>query len=376
MYDNEDKNKMRRSYHPNSSILGTSPTHYRPSGGRILKPISTGTSRNSSAFLINILLFLALIPVLMFFIASPTIQTGGIGGNKEKFLFHFRSCSSINEEFCPHSLELESRKAADFSLLDDLNENDAIISVDLLNNWHWCPSALFRMRNELDEKVNDFLSKARRRNSLIIHAVSDSKPHYLNEPGIIKAATKIKATLRVPDGGGRDWGSLNKFILRELKPPPPTSLSLDRTCGDSGRELFGAQKPKGMKGLNETNLDPNYDIVAIDQDVIYSAIKLHKTKIRRILYVGVHLDLCILYSRWFSILRVAKYWELGDEIEYGIVANLVDMSNSKPKEHFMLQMQRDKEAVENLACWISCVAAPNILGEHGKIQIFDFRTFE
>jgi hypothetical protein len=367
---------MRRPYHPNPN---TSPTHYSQQNvvGRILKPITiTQVSGNSTSFLINILLFLALLPVIMFFIASPTIKTGGIAGNKEKFLFQIRSCSSINSEFCPYDVEMEQRKGADFSLLDDLTENDVIISVDLLNNWHWCPSALFRMRNELDDKVREFLSKGRRKNSLIIHAVSDSKPHYLNEPGIIKAASKTKATLRVPDGGGRDWGSINKFLLRELKPPPPTSLSLDRTCGDSGRELFGAQKPKGMNGLNETNLDPSYDIVAIDQDVIYTAIKTHKTKIRRILYVGVHLDLCILYSRWFSILRVAKYWDLGEDMQYGIVANLVDMSNSKPKEHFTLQMQRDKEAVENLACWISCVAAPNILGEHRKIQIYDFRTFE
>jgi len=264
----------------------------------------------------------------------------------------------------------QGKEKENFMPVEDLNESDVILSVDLLNNWHWCPSARERMR-ALDGPVNEFLAKARRKGALVVHAVSDSKAHYLKEPGVVKSAPTT-ATHKVPDGGGRDWNSVSKFLLRSYEPPPPVSLSLDRACGDSGRALFGASKPKGMNGLNETNLDPLYDIVAVDQDIIYSAIKNHKVPVQRILYVGVHLDLCILYSRWFSILRVAKFWQLDSDVQYGIVTPLVDMSNSEPTEHYLNQMERDAKAVENMACWISCVAGPKFLGED-KIQLYDFR---
>lgn len=306
---------------------------------------------------INICLFMASVPVLIFLAQSYR--------PKEKVLAPFLGC--FDNLYCKDYMERVTS-----NMVDDINESDAILSVDLLNNWHWCPSALIRMRG-LDKDANEFLAKARRRGALVIHAVSDSKPHYLNEPGIIKAS-RTKAAMRVPDGGGRDWGSITKFTLRSYDPPPPTSLSLDRTCGDAGRPLFGAQKPRGMLGLNASNIDTSYDIVAIDQDVIYSAIKLHSAKIKRILYVGVHLDLCILYSRWFSLLRIAKFWDLGDDIQYGIVENLLDMSNSRPEEHYETQLVRDGEAVENLSCWISCVAAPNFLGQTNRVRVYDFRN--
>jgi len=305
----------------------------------------------------NLGLFLACVPLLVFM--------GGSYKPKEKGLAPFQGCGVVG--YCTG--EQLNRFAAE--TVEDVNESDAILSVDLLNNWHWCPSARTRMR-ALDEPVNEFLAKARRKGALVIHAVSDSKPHYLNEPGIIQAA-RTKATSRVPDGGGRDWGSIDKFELRTLEPPPPTSLSLDRACGDSGMSLFGARKPRGLPGLNETNVDAAYDMVAIDMDVIYSAIKSHKTRIRRILYVGVHLDLCILYSRWFSILRVAKFWNLGSDVEYGIIAPLVDMSNSRPTEHFSTQMVRDPDAVARMACWISCVAGPQVVGPDSRIRVFDYR---
>jgi hypothetical protein len=155
------------------------------------------------------------------------------------------------------------------------------------------------------------------------------------------------------------------------------TLSVDRVCGEEGRALFGtSRKPSGQPGLNASNIDPAYDVVAVDQDVIYSAIMTHRKRIKRILYVGVHLELCILYSRWFSLLRVAKFWNLGDDVRYGVVVPLVDVSNTHQDEHYSLQTKRDPTAVAAMACWIRDTAAPKFLAGRETIDLYDWQVVD
>lgn len=251
---------------------------------------------------------------------------------------------------------------------EGLNEHDAIISVDQLNSWHWCPSALARQR-ALDGPINEFLAQARAKGALVIHAVSDNKPHYLNQEDI-RPAVRTKAQFKVPEGPGRDWFSVGKSLLRSYDPPPPTSLSLDRVCGDDGRSLFTDRKPKWMPGLNANGVDVGYDIITIDMDVVYSSILNHPPGVKRILYVGVHLELCLLYTRWFSVLRAAKFWGL--PVEFAYVTNLVDVSNTNQTRPFSEQLERDQKQIDKVACWIKCVAFPNFVGGTRHLQLYKF----
>jgi hypothetical protein len=114
-------------------------------------------------------------------------------------------------------------------------------------------------------------------------------------------------------------------------------------------------------------------MVAFDKDVIFSLIKSHPTPIRRVLFVGVHLDLCILYSRWFSILRVAKFWGLDEVQEFGLISNLLDMSTYNTSRPMEMEKERDQDKVKDLACWVKCEAAPSFLGDGAKpVTVYDF----
>jgi len=263
---------------------------------------------------------------------------------------------------CPaHSME-NKQPTRRFELL---GPSDAVMVVDHLNNWHWCPSALIRQRS-LDESLFEFLSVARSKGALIVHAVSDSKNHYLLDPLVqpfVKRETDA-GVLHIPKGLAQEWTWVDKPRLNELG--PPVSLSLDKVCGEKGANLFGDKnrKPKWLPGLNASRLVAG-DIVATEQDAIYTEIINHVPKVRRIFFVGVHLQLCILYSRWFSILRMAKAWNF-DNVEFGIVVSLTDVSNTNPSEDYNLQTKIDWKLVKQTSCWIRCKVAPAILG--GKVD--------
>jgi len=253
-----------------------------------------------------------------------------------------------------------------------LGPSDAVFAVDHLLNWHWCPSARIRQRS-LDGKVYSFLGAARARGALIVHAVSDSKNHYLLDPLVAPFVKRDSdaGTLELPAGLAHDWGWIDRKQLNALA--PPVSLSLDKVCGDEGAKLFGDnnRKPAGMPGLNHTRLVRG-DVVATEQNAIYTAVKRHATPVQRIFFVGVHLQLCILYSRWFAMLRVAKAWGLNAEL--GIVVGLTDVSNTNLTDDYRLQTKVDVDTVHKTACWIRCKVAPAVLGGEvdDVITLYDF----
>jgi hypothetical protein len=261
-------------------------------------------------------------------------------------------------------------------VVEPLADTDAIFVVDHLNNWHWCPSALARQRS-LDSALYEFLDAARARSALIVHAVSDSKNHYLLADDVRPFVRRDTdpGTLAIPTPLARSWDWITKAKLSELGPlPPPVSLSIDKVCGNAGAALFGDKnrKPAWMPGLNASRLGKG-DVVATEQNAIYTALVQHRPRVRRILFVGVHLHLCLLYSRWFSLLRVAKAWGL-DRVRMGVVVSLTDVGNSDPEQDPSSQTAIDVGLVRKTACWIRCQVAPAVLGGHVDdiVRLYDF----
>jgi hypothetical protein len=292
-----------------------------------------------------------------------------------------------------HETILNNPEEAQWST--QVDEQDAIIVVDFINNWHWCPDALHRV-HDMHAEMFDFLDHARTRGALVLHAVSDGKLHYLEEPDVLPYVRRAMQFGGGLDDGGetghtaelvpprhdthtgetlpeaaRHWGLVDRNTLRKLVPPPPLTLSLDEVCGESGKALFAnkdtegspGRKPKWMKGLNTTRL-VHPDIVAAEREAIYRVLKQKKP--RRILFAGVHLELCILYSRWFSVLRMMKAWEFPSDTRFGILVPLVDISNTRPPQRRQPQHERDFHEIWRMACWIKCVAVPQVVGGHAR----------
>lgn len=157
-----------------------------------------------------------------------------------------------------------------------------------------------------------------------------------------------------------DWNAISRLDLIALN--PPSSLKLNLVCGNQGKSMFLNRKPKNVHGLNlESCFDPLWDVVSVDASEIYAV--LNNPSATRILYTGVHLDLCILYSRWFSLLRVAKFWNLNHVKVFGIVVPLVDTSIQNENADYKNNMVRNHREVLEMALWIRDVAAPQVLGK-------------
>ena len=249
-----------------------------------------------------------------------------------------------------------------------LGPDDVVLAVDFLSSWHWCPAALSRAQR-MEPAVYEFLDAARAAGALVVHAVSDSKMHYLSDPAVaphVVLASSVPESERAPrEGAVRDWQLYTReFLTRDFSgyPPPPLSLGVHLVCGNAGRAIFDARdepgsagrKPAHLKGLKAERLRRG-DVVAAELDAVYAVVARRRPK--RVVYVGVHLELCILYSRWFSLLRVA-HWPGLERAQLAVVVPLVDVSNSDADDPDVTrQVERDEALIDKMACWIRCVAA-------------------
>jgi len=252
-----------------------------------------------------------------------------------------------------------------------LGPDDVVLAVDFLNSWHWCPAARSRALS-MEPAVYAFLDAARGAGALVVHAVSDSKTHYLLDPAVAPhavLAASVPDAERAPDGPKRDCSAYTRDgLTKDFEgPKPPVSLGVHLACGNAGRAIFDARekpgspgrKPAEMKGLKAEHLRPG-DVVAAELDAVYAVVRRRRPK--RVIYVGVHLELCILYSRWFSLLCVAR-WPGMERTKLAVVVPLVDVSNTDPDDPDVTrQVERDVALVERTACWIRCAAAPRLLG--------------
>ena len=224
-----------------------------------------------------------------------------------------------------------------------------------------------------------FLDDARLAGATIVHAVSDSKMHYLNDPAVapfVLLAKDVAPSERAPQPA-HEWDWLSRTSLLGLNPPPPLSLNVGRVCGSAGAELFNTKDKRGSKGRKPENLPglqatflKTGDVVAAELDAVYAAVMRRRPT--RIFFVGVHLDLCLLYSRWFSALRVAARWDLPPATQLAYIVPLVDVSNSDADEPDVTkQVDRDPVMVARMACWIRCVASPQLLSRQNVVDLYD-----
>ncbi|MBI4663589.1 MAG: cysteine hydrolase family protein [Verrucomicrobia bacterium] len=186
----------------------------------------------------------------------------------------------------------------------------ALIICDMWDQ-HWCKGASARVA-ELAPRMNDFVSEARKRGVLIVHAPSSCMEPYQNHPGRKRAQAAPKAA-NLPDDI-KDW-------CRKIPAEEKGKYPIDQTDGGCDCE------PKCQTG---SPWKRQFAAIRVsDEDTISdSGIEiwnlLEQRGIKNVMLVGVHTNMCVL-GRPFGLRQMARHGK-----NTALVRDLTDtMYNSK-----------------------------------------------
>ncbi len=163
-----------------------------------------------------------------------------------------------------------------------LPEETAILICDMWDK-HWCSGATRRV-NILAQRMDLLIQRARSKRVRIIHAPSDTMGFYADYP-------QRKCILEVP--------AANPPESLKLSDPPLPIDDSDGGCdtpGDTPYQAWTRQHPSLSIGLE--------DVISDDGHQIYSY--LRQQKIRTLLVMGVHTNMCVL-NRSFAIRQMTRW---------------------------------------------------------------------
>ncbi len=164
----------------------------------------------------------------------------------------------------------------------------AILVVDMWEK-HWCKGATARVK-EMAQRMNPVLSKARERGIQIIHCPSETMPYYQTTPQRKRLIDFY--SLRCKFGGSR-WMALQGFE----KPLP---------IDDDDGGCFCEPKCKTYRAWSRQT--PILEIASndgISDNGCEIALYARGTGIKNLIYMGVHLNMCVL-GRSFGIRRMKQ----------------------------------------------------------------------
>ncbi len=192
------------------------------------------------------------------------------------------------------------------------SEKTAVIVCDMWNK-HWCKGATARV-GELDPTMNDFLTKARAKGMLIIHAPSSTVNYYANHPARKRAQDAPRAA-KLPKDIAR-WCS---WLDENEKQVYPIDQS-DGGCDCTPKCKGGSQWTKQIEGL-----DIKAEDALSDSGTEIWNLMAHRN-IQNVIVMGVHTNMCVL-GRPFGLRNMARN---GKNVV--LVRDLTDtMYNSKAK---------------------------------------------
>jgi hypothetical protein len=228
----------------------------------------------------------------------------------------------------------------------ELGEKDGIVIVDM---WKTviCPSTNAQLEL-LATKINSLLELARARNVKIFHALSGSDEHnyYANllQTNFWKRERPSKMATE-----SRGWLRDNLQLLEEESVKCPLDLvDPERAntiyCNDS-RWLHPEFRLHPNIHLNKT-----YDIMFDDKFVFD---KILDTGVKRLFYVGIYLNRCVLYARTFSSMAAIS---AGKFIQVGIIVDNTLPLLRRRMVPMPLRGISDTEVVDKFVSWMDRVA--------------------
>lgn len=158
----------------------------------------------------------------------------------------------------------------------------AIIITDMWDK-HWCDGATKRV-GLIAKKMEPVIEEARRAGILIIHAPSDTMDFYANTPGRHLAQN-----------------------APSFEPPPPLKIKdvpLPIDDSDQGCTTPGDKPYKAWTRENSALTIAPGDVISDSGTEIYNVLREHH--IDTILYMGVHVNMCIL-NRTFGMRQMVKW---------------------------------------------------------------------
>ena len=182
-----------------------------------------------------------------------------------------------------------------------LSPHDAVVAVDVWDR-HWCPT-LERWSGQLAPSINRFLIHARRHGAGVVHAVADVLDGYLSGP----QANQVQRGAPAPELSA--WGNCSLRDVRcrqcellRLHPPSgiPPSVGWEVACPDQPlpKPYKAWHRISSAISINET------DVILEDGADLVAWLSARRPTIKRLIYVGAHLDQCVLWTRSYSALSM------------------------------------------------------------------------
>jgi nicotinamidase-related amidase len=173
----------------------------------------------------------------------------------------------------------------------------AVIVIDMWDD-HWCKSAAARV-TELAPKMNDFLKQAREQGAFIIHAPSTCMRFYENTPQR-RRAQQAKFTAPPHPFTEKDrWGTKWNYPDSQREPELPIDDS-DMGC-DCATKCEIRDPWRRQIDLIEI---ANDDAITDNGQETWNL--LAERKIKHVLILGVHLNMCVL-GRPFAIRQMVYH---------------------------------------------------------------------
>jgi nicotinamidase-related amidase len=210
--------------------------------------------------------------------------------------------------------------------IEIIPEKTICIVVDVWDG-HWCQGAMDRLTPILP-KINQFLIKMREIGIKIIHAPSDTLRHYVKFPQ--RQRMKEEPTVKAP----RHINHWTHHKKRRWEPLPIDVI--DDGCSDNPR----CRNYKAWTKQDDKIEISGADLISDRGIEIYSYVK--NRNIDTIIYVGVHLNMCVL-GRPFGIRKMT-----GLKMNCIIVRDLIDIM-FKPYPGMEISHQ---EAVEKMVAYV------------------------
>jgi nicotinamidase-related amidase len=201
--------------------------------------------------------------------------------------------------------------AHEFFVQEQFNQM-AIIVVDVWDT-HWCKTAAMRVERLLIPPLNRALRQARNRGMLIIHAPTDVV-RFMEQSGNIdvdqmrQRAKQFAKTLKLsgpepPDFCGAQCPpAIARNESRRVLPRPFGCM-----CTADAR--YRCEEQYGWSNIHPlVDVDATRDVlVADDLEELISV--LDGSGIKRVIYAGVHLNLCIATAKRISMYQLNQSWQ-------------------------------------------------------------------
>jgi hypothetical protein len=202
---------------------------------------------------------------------------------------------------------------------------------------HWCRGAAERVA-EMAPAMNRTLHAARDKGALIIHAPSETVDFYRDTPAYRRAAEAPAATPPATES-------------RE-DPPLPIDDS-DGGC-DSRDNPGGVEERVWSRQHRAIEIDQSRDLISDRGSRIYNVVR--QRKIRQVVIMGVHTNMCIL-NRSFGIKQLVRW-----AVEVALCRDLTDSMYNPQKPPYVSHQKGTELVVDYIeSYWCPSISSADLL---------------